>query len=359
MPGMLAGMSSRQRIYLLAIVIATAFAATLEYTGQADLGIFIASGVALAGLAWLVSFATEALGERFSPAVTGVMQSTLGNLPELFVVLFALKAGETTVAQTSILGSLFANALLVLGFVLVAGARQSPDGIMRFHKRLPNDTATLLLLASFIIVVLDLSEGASDRASNHQIEISIIGAICLLLLYAFWLWGYLRMPHDADHTGAKPSEHKVPLVASIGLLAMAGVGAAFVSEWFVGSLDVAVEKLGISKAFTGLVIVAIAGNAVENVVGIALAAKGKADLAISVVKNSVAQIAVFLFPALVLLSLPFENKLTFVLSPVFAGALVLTALAVWQITGDGEATAFEGWALVLLFVVLGALAWYE
>ena len=91
------------------------------------------------------------------------------------------------------------------------------------------------------------------------------------------------------------------------MLAVAGVGAAFVSDWFIDALDPAVEALGISKAFTGLVIVAIAGNAVENVVGVTLAAKGQADLAISVVKNSVAQIAVFLYPALVLLSLFFDR----------------------------------------------------
>ena len=100
-------------------------------------------------------------------------------------------------------------------------------------------------------------------------------------------------------------------------------------------------------------------NAFENVVGISLAAKGKADLAISVVKNSVAQIAVFLFPALVLLSLFFENRLTFVLAPVYIGALAVTAIAVWQITGDGEAVAFEGWALVAIYIVLAVLTFYE
>jgi Ca2+:H+ antiporter len=107
------------------------------------------------------------------------------------------------------------------------------------------------------------------------------------------------------------------------------------------------------------VIVAIAGNAVENVVGITLAAKGQADLAISVVKNSVAQIAVFVFPALVLLSLAFETRLTFVLGPVYIGAIALTAFAIWQITGDGEAVAFEGWALVALYVIVAVLAWFE
>jgi Ca2+:H+ antiporter len=107
------------------------------------------------------------------------------------------------------------------------------------------------------------------------------------------------------------------------------------------------------------VIVAIAGNAVENVAGIALAAKGQSDLAISVVKNSVAQIAVFLFPALVLLSLFFADRLTFVLAPVYIGALALTAIAVWQITGDGEAVEFEGAALVALYGIVAVLAFFE
>jgi len=132
-----------------------------------------------------------------------------------------------------------------------------------------------------------------------------------------------------------------------------------VSDWFVNALDPAVEALGISKAFTGLVIVAIAGNAVENVVGVTLAAKGRSDLAVSVVKNSVAQIAAFLFPALVLCSLAFETRLTFVIGPVFIGALVVTALAMWQITGDGEAILFEGAALVAMYVVLATLMWFE
>ena len=106
-------------------------------------------------------------------------------------------------------------------------------------------------------------------------------------------------------------------------------------------------------------IVAIAGNAVENMAGIVLALKGEADLAISVVKNSVAQIAAFLFPALVLVSLLFATPLTFALAPVYIGALLLTALALWQITSDGEATLFEGVALISLYVILAVLTFYE
>jgi Ca2+:H+ antiporter len=289
--------------------------------------------------------------------VTGVLQSTLGNLPELFVVLFALSAGEIVVAQTSILGSLFANALLVLGLSIVAGTRAANDGCMRFGSRLPNDTAVLTLLAVFLIVVLGVSDQIGDRASHHEVAISVVGAVVLLLIYASWLPGYIRS--DAAAVAHEEGADLIPLRTGVVLLAAAGVGAALVSDWFIAALDPAVESLGISKAFTGLVIVGIAGNAVENTVGITLAAKGKSDLALSVIKNSVAQIAVFLYPVLVIVSLAFSHRLTFVVNPVLTVALALTAIAVWAITGDGKATAFEGWSLVGLYVILAALVWYE
>jgi Ca2+:H+ antiporter len=340
-------------------VTLVAIGGALHYAGSSPTAVFVLTGGALGGLAWLIGLATESVGARFGPAVTGVLQSTLGNLPELFIVLFSLSAGQIVVAQTSILGSLFANALLVLGLAIVAGARAAPAGMMEFRKRLPNDTATLLLLALFAIALLGLSDRVGDRASRHQVAISVVGAVCLLAVYAAWLWSYLRSDRRVEPALEEPEHGSLPFTTALVVLAAAGVAAAFVSDWFVAAIDPAVHSLGISKAFTGIVIVAIAGNAVENVVGITLAARGKADLAVSVVKNSVAQIACFLFPALVLLSLLFADRLTFVLNPVYIGALAVTALAVWQITGDGEAYAFEGWALVAIYVILATVTFYE
>ena len=331
----------------------------LHYADADPVVVFVVTGLGLAGLAWVIGVATESVGARFGPAITGVLQSTLGNLPELFIVVFALAAGEVVIAQTSILGSIFANAMLVLGGAIVAGSVTSRDGTMRFQRRLPNDTATLLLLAVFIIVLLGQSDQLGDSASEHQVEISVIGAICLLTVYGAWLWSYLRGSGRHEPAVEEPSHGTVAFRPAIVLLAAAGVGAALVSEWFVDAIDPAVEALGISKAFTGLVIVAIAGNAVENVVGVTLAAKGKSDLAVSVVKNSVAQIAAFLFPALVLISLAFEDRLTFVLNPVYVGALLVMAIAIWQITGDGEAVLYEGLALIALYVVLATVTWFE
>jgi Ca2+:H+ antiporter len=342
---------------LAATVALTALAGVLHYATSSAVATFVVAAFALAGLAWVVGIGTESVGARFGPAVTGVLQSTLGNLPELFIVLFALSAGEIVVAQTSILGSLFANGLLVLGLSIVAGALQAEDGIMKFSPRLPNDTAVLSLLASFLIVLLGVSDRIGDRASRHEVAISATGAVVLLLIYATWLFDYLRSDTATEPTGEQSAE--LPFTRAIVLLALAGVGAAFVSDWFVSALDPAVQQLGISKAFTGLVIVGIAGNAVENVVGVTLAAKGQADLAVSVVKNSVAQIIAFLFPALVLLSLFFGTRLTFVINPVLTSAVFLCAIAVWAITGDGRTPAFEGWALVGFYVILATLVWFE
>jgi Ca2+:H+ antiporter len=346
------------RTLLIAATFAVAaIAGVLHYATDQPVATFVVCALALGGLAWIVSIGTESVGARFGPAVTGVLQSTLGNLPELFVVVFALSAGETVVAQTSILGSLFANALLVLGLSIVAGATVAEGRCMRFGKRLPNDTAVLTLLAVFIIVLLGVSDRVGDPASHHTLAISIVGAVVLLLIYASWLPSYLRS--DEAHAAGEESASALPFPVAIALLAEAGVGAALVSDWFISALDPAVKSLGISKAFTGLVIVGIAGNAVENAVGVTLAAKGKSDLALSVIKNSVSQIAVLLYPALVLISLFFAHRLTFVANPVLTAALALTALAMWGITGDGKAAAFEGWSLVGFYVILAALVWYE
>jgi Ca2+:H+ antiporter len=371
----------RSTLFLIAVLSALAGAA--NYQAWPAVPRFALATLALAGLAWVVSFATEQLGERFGPGVTGMMQSTLGNLPELFVVIFALQKGELIVAQTAIIGSILANALLVLGLVIVVGARRSEDGIMRFSKRLPRDTATLLQVTVFIIVLLGLAVASHDPASHHVKAISAIGAVCLLVVYLAWVVPYLRsdvapekdgkengladqgarsLADDEAHPVAgdeAPTGPRLSLGLTLALLIVAGTASAFVSDWFVNGLEPAIGVLHISQAFAGLVIVAIAGNAVENTAGLVLAYKRRSDLAISVVKNSVAQIAAFLFPLLVLVSFLLSTTLTFALAPVYIGALALTALALWQVTGDGEAAEFEGWALVALYVILATLTLYE
>jgi Ca2+:H+ antiporter len=351
----MAGLTKFERSAFAFVAVFATLAGVGDYRVWPAVPRFVLATVALAGLAWMISFGTEQVGERFGTGVTGLLQSTMGNLPELFVVVFALKAGELVVAQTAIVGSVLANALLVLGTVIIVGSRRASDGVMRFSRGLPNDTSTLLLVTVFIIVLLGLSLSSHDPASHHVEAISIVGAVCLLIVYVTWLVPYLR----ADVRPEEQESPRISLALALAVLATAGAGAGFVSDWFVNAIHPAIGAVGFSKPFVGLVIVAIAGNAVENAVGVVLAFKRKSDLAISVVKNSVAQIAAFLFPALVLISLLIHTHLTFALQPVYIGALALMALVVRQVTGDGEAEAFEGWALVSLYVLVAVVALYE
>jgi Ca2+:H+ antiporter len=351
------GLTRRQAMVAALTVVLTLVSGVLSITSQDAVLRFVVSGLALAGLAWAVSVATEIVGRRVGPGATGVLQSTLGNLPELFVVVFALRAGQIVVAQASIVGSLMSNALLVLGLVIVAGTRSAGDGKMLFHARLPNDTSTLFLLSVFTISVLGVSISQHDRASHHAVAISVVGAIAMLVVYAAWLAHYLRTDPTAAAADDRPPA--TSLVSAGVMLLVAGVGSAFVSDWFISALSPAIVTLGISQVFAGFVIVAIAGNAVENTVGIVLATKGKNDLAVSVVLNSVAQIAAFLYPVLVLISLLLTTHLTFALPPLLIVAMALTAVAVWQVIGDGEAYNYEGFALIALYAVLAAVTYYE
>jgi Ca2+:H+ antiporter len=396
-----------ERLVIGGVAVFTVLAGIAHYAAVASIVAFLLATVALAGLAHVVSVGVEGVGEMLGAGIAGFMQATLGNLPELFLVIFALREGEAVVAQSTVIGSIFSNALLVLGIVIVVGSRRAQDGIMRFGHRLANDTATLLIAATFIIVIVGLSLQTHDPASSHVNTVSTVAAIGLLIVYVFWVVPYIRSsnapeteavagggtdggdgaivaraePHaggggglavaEAQQvmTGAGPVpdpadagdgvHHHIPLKVGIALLAFGGVGAAFVSDWFVTALAPTVDQLGISRAFAGLVIAAIAGNAVENITAVILASKGQADLAVSVVKNSVGQMAAFMWPALVLISLPLASKLTFSLSPVYIGALLVTALAMWQITGDGEAVAFEGLALIAIYLTLAGITLYE
>jgi Ca2+:H+ antiporter len=344
-----------ERIAIAAIVVVAGLAGLAHYAGWTSVVAFAIATLALAGLAWIVALATEQVGEHLGTATTGLLQASVGNLPELLVVIFALRAGERIVAESAIVGSLFANALLVLGLVLIAGSlAPGAHGVMRFHPRITRETATLVLGCLFIIVLVGVSLSAGDAAGHHVETISVVAAALLLTVYLAWVIPHVR-------SGERPADPmaRLALPLALGLLTVAGVGAGFVSDWFVDALRPAIHQLHISQEFAGLVIVAIAGNAVENAVGVRLAAKGSSDLAISVVLSSVAQIAAFLFPLLVIVSLALPTHLTFALPTLYIGALALTAVTLWQVLEDGEGRTFEGWALVAMYAILAVITLYE
>jgi len=131
-----------------------------------------------------------------------------------------------------------------------------------------------------------------------------------------------------------------------------------VSDWFVSALEPAMHAVHISDAFAGLVVVAIAGNAVENVVGIQLAARNQSDYALSIILQSPLQIALVLAPVLVLIAPLVGASFTLVLSPLLIVALVMTAGIAWLVVQDGESTWLEGATLIVLYLLIATAFWW-
>jgi Ca2+:H+ antiporter len=280
----------------------------------------------------------------------------LGNLPELFISIFALRAGLVVVVQTALIGSILANSLLVLGVAFcVGGLRHGPQ---HFRAGTTRMTAMLLVLSvgSLAIPTLATAPGAPDF--GHANDLSIVVAIVLLIIFAG------SIPMSIRGTLGPSREHRDgrtgwPLGACVIVLAVAGLGAALVSDWFVDALTPTMASLKLSEEFVGLVIVAIAGNAVENVVGITAAARNEADLAVSLILNSSLQVALLLIPVLVLLSPVLGGPaLTLVAPRLMIASLGLSALLGAMITFDGESNYVEGLALIGLYIIIAASVWF-
>jgi Ca2+:H+ antiporter len=354
-------LKTNERVTLATAVVLTITAGVITAAGASAVARFVTAGLALAALAALVGQAIEQVGERFGPGATGLLQSTLGNLPELFVCLFALNDGLTTVVQFALVGSILANVLLVLGCAFIAGGIR--HGTQRFDPAQPRLYASLLLLVVSALLVPTLADRLGTPAAAHISALSDACAITLLVVYAasipFFLGHGVTPPVDEGRPGEPPRSGPWPLPLSIGLLAVASLGAALASEWFVSALQPAIHTLGLSEAFTGLVVVAIASNAVEHVVGIRFALKAKPEYAISTTLNSPLQVALLLTPALVLLSrVVGPTQLTLVFSPLLVAALGAAAVIVAVIIYDGEYTWIEGIALVALYCIVAAAFWW-
>lgn len=359
--------TSSERAWLGGALAAAALAGVLTAVDAPALARFGAAAVALALLARAVGTATEQLGERLSPGATGVLQGAFGNLPELFVSLFSLKAGLRDVVRAALVGSILANAVLVLGIALLVGGLR--HGTQRFDSQPPRTAATLMLLAVTAMAVPTLADTLHTPAQPHEAALSATCAVVLLVVFGaslrFTLAGDPAVLPPGRGT-AGPSEgavaaehHGWSLAQSIGVLAAAGLGAAVVSDWFVDALIPATRSLGLSQTFTGLVVVAIAGNAVENAVGVSLAAKNKPDYALSVILNSALQVALALTPVLVLASFVIgPAPMTLVLPPILLAALTLAALVAAFVVYDGESIWLEGVALIGLYVMFAASVWW-
>src|SRR5580765_8354804 len=175
-------MERKEKIMIVLCAIATIVAGLLHFAHANPVLVFVGTAAALALLAMIVGDATEQLGSRMGPGATGVLQSGLGNLPELFVCIFALRAGLDQVVQAALIGSILGNSLLVLGLALFLGGLK--NGTQRFRSEPPKMIVALMLLATAALIVPTLAKELHTSAESHMANLDIFVAIVLLVLLA-------------------------------------------------------------------------------------------------------------------------------------------------------------------------------
>src|SRR4051795_1574877 len=345
------GMSRRTLYETVAAAVLVIAAAAAHYLDATPVLAFLVAAAAIALLARLVGAATEQLGGLVGSSAAGVVQSGLGNLPELFIAVFALRQGLIDVVQAALVGSIIANGVLVLGIAFVVGGWK--NGTQTFDSSRARMICTLTAVSAAILSVPTLAHTFHTPAAAHGRTLSLICAGVLIAVFFITLPLFLSGDDEVEDVAPRWS-----LALTLGILGGAGVGAALVSDWFVSALAPATHAMHMSEAFAGLVIVAIAGNAVENVVGVQLAARNRPDFAISVIVNSALQVALLLTPILVFASLGFATSLTLVFPTLLAIALLMSAAVAAFVVYDGEATWEEGAILIGLYVVIAASFWW-
>ena len=370
-PGETGGLSGGDVRLLAGAAAATVLAGLARVVQLPTVVPFLVAAVALALLAAVVGRAVDGLGDRLGAGATGVLQSALGNLPELFVCLFALRDGLYDVVRAALVGSVLANVLLVLGLAFLVGGLR--HGTQTFGTARARTLSLLLVLSVAAWLIPSLTDALHTPAAGHERELSIVTAVLLLVLFALSIpasiareeggaeapgEGGAEAPGEGGAEAPGEGGARWSLALAIGILAVAGVAAAFVSDWFVQGLTPAMDALHISQAFAGLVVVAIAGNAVENVVGIQLAARNHTDYALSVILQSPLQIALVLAPVLVLVAPLVGATFTLVLAPLLVASLLIGAVITVLVVNDGESTWLEGATLVVLYALIATSFWW-
>ena len=317
----------------------------LHYAGSlSDTAEFVLAAVSLIPLAWLIGEATEHAAEHTGPGIGGFLNATFGNAPELIIALIAVNDGLTEVVRGSLTGSVVSNLLLVLGLALVAGGRGRIDRYSSFVSLALIAFATAL----FLIPSVPGANGDPERDSLAKASAAI--SVVLLVVYVVATWYSLRR-HRAQHVASDDEIEGWSLRRSLVVLAVATVATAFVAEILVGSLEVFAEQAGLSDFFVAAVIVAIVGNAAEHGGAVVVAFRGKIALAGEIALSSAAQVAVFLIPAVALLSWLIE-PLALSFRAVEIGALAGSVVYTAAVLADGRSSRLRG---VLLLAGYGAV----
>jgi Ca2+:H+ antiporter len=344
-----------RRFLFVLIAVLTLLSIVARAVGASPTLTFLISASAMALLAWLVGVATEQLGATVGPRVGGVLNTGFGNIAELIITLFALRAGLTTLVKASITGSILGNMLLVLGLsLLLAGVRH---GDLRFSRTMAATNATLLMIAVIgLAIPAVFALTAPKVAAEPVLHLSLGVAAILLFAYVLGLVFFFTTPSAG---GIEFSRVRADWSAgrSIVVLAIAAVSMVVVSDILVDAIRPTLAATGVSELFAGIIIIPIIGNISEHVVGMQLAYQNDMDFSLIISLGSSLQIALFVAPLLVFLSLLLGNPMDLVFTPLELVTVGFGVLTVALVASDGESNWLEGVQLVAVYAIV-ALAFY-
>lgn len=326
-----------------------------QYWQVADSWIFIAACIAIVPLAVLISDATEEIAGYTGPKIGGLINATMGNIPEFFIGLFGLQAGMHELVLASMAGSIIGNILFVLGVSIFCG------GILHstqtFDKAVARSNFSLLCFAAISLVVplaFKLTQHNPAKLEQGLSVLSFSMASIMLLIYlmglVFSLIAGKNLFLEQDRNG-NGKEAKWPLKYALAVLAATSFFVAIESELLVSKVEAAVRELQLPELFIGIIIVPILGNVAEHTSAVMMAVRNKVDISLEIAVGSSMQIAMFVAPLLVLISFALGNPLIYVYEPfevIAVSSAILLSLYVFQ---DGKTYWLEGALLTFTYVI--------
>jgi Ca2+:H+ antiporter len=331
------------------------FAIVFEVVGGPDLAIFLTSAGAIIPLAGLIGRSTEQLALHVGPRLGGLINATFGNVTELIISIFLILENRIEILQASLTGSILGNLLLVLGVSFLLGGLKHEE--QEFNARSASVHATSLALAVAGLLMPALFALGEHRSLIEREVVSGTVAAVLIALYVAALAFTLVTHEHLFRTPAASEEPTWSRTRAIVVLLVATAIVALMSEFLVGSLDPAIKSLGLSEGFVGLIVIPIIGNAAEHSSAVLFALRNKVDVTLEIAIGSSTQIALFVAPALVFISLLVGHPMTFVFTTFEVAAVAVSTFLVFMISADGRSNWLEGAQLVGAYGIV-AISFY-
>ncbi|MED4006090.1 calcium/proton exchanger [Priestia aryabhattai] len=342
------------RIFLIAVILGMPLSVIGHMMHWSDVLMFIIYCLTIIALAAFMGRATESLAVVAGPRIGGLLNATFGNAVELIISIFALKEGLTAVVLASLTGSVLGNLLLVGGLsFFIGGLKFKRQEFNVYDARHNSGLLIFAVIVAFVIPEVFASEMDEAKTMSLSVGISII----LIILYLAALFFKLVTHRGVyQHKSEEVEEHEEPewsMWKAIAVLFLSTLAVAYVSESLVSTIEIVSESFGWSELFIGVIIVAIVGNAAEHASAIIMAVKNRMGVAVEIAVGSTLQVAMFVAPILVLVSLMFESQMSLVFTWPELIAMVTAVFLTIAISNDGDTNWFEGATLLGAYIIMG------